>query len=524
MNGASYRTFGTPSLTMAQLASIERAEQREAERDAQRIDAIEDGNFDLAGGGMRASLPEVDSRFEKRLGNLSKLVTSEQNKLVPVTPPMYMLTARQRQAIFNGVNFLSETIAKNIIRPEDEHELRSLRTIEAANHSKSSSTGIQIYKTQIPNLMYANQKPHSWSEVKGEDGTTRTVFATSEAKLSNDHSHSPDDTLLIDIRQTFNDPKCVVHQPNATLIKSVHFPYTMMSPSERRSLQLRSQHTSFLTYSNSLLRSSQSSTPFSRTVAEIIENSTAQSGLALNYVQFRYDSKTLEFVYALNFEASVFGVLVFHITAMPRNVVASGGTADSLQRMPGTKELRKIIHQELMESHEKDMAAATVQQPTLGRMFDDKERRAALKEMDDLRHLANDYCKSHEQSAASAFGTRVDRLISRSCPMRISSPLKSKTLCEVKAKYAYAYFGNCQCLIDDSDLNQYKARYARLARYQHSLQPNRVPADELIPKYDSDDEAIASINSGGASSTTTKRKSEHTESSNTRRRSDRNDN
>ena len=47
----------------------------------------------------RYQLPELDERFGRRLDSLQQLVGAEQNRLQPVTPPMYRLTPAQRQEL-----------------------------------------------------------------------------------------------------------------------------------------------------------------------------------------------------------------------------------------------------------------------------------------------------------------------------------------------------------------------------------------------------------------------------------------
>lgn len=482
-------------MTVEHLQRLRTTEEREERRESARIDAIEQGNFDLPGPGMarppRYQLPDVDEAFDRRLGSLQQLVGAEQNRLQPVTPPMYRLTPAQRQGIYSGINFMAELIERNAVRPADEQQLKLLRRMEAAAHASTSATSASIYKTGVANLRYAQQNPRSWLDAKGSGasgGEQQRNFVNNEqaSSMANQHAHSLEDTLLLDVRAAMvratDDPATasVVQQPTPTMIKQVQFPYFMMLRDERRSLQYHSQHGAFLNFANTLYRESL----LARTAAasgtslfgDMIRRSMRESGLSLVCVQFRYDARTLEVVLKINVEASYFGLLTFNIV---------GGASDALK-------LRQDIKKELAKVYTDDLQAATIQQPTLGRLRDQKEQRQAMSEIAEFQHLACEYSKSHEDLAADkTYGTRVDRLIARSSPMRVLMPLKSPTLCGVRVRYCYAYFANCQCFIDDDDLAVYKLRHASIARAQRARPTTAAAAvaAEMLPVYDSDDEA-----------------------------------
>jgi hypothetical protein len=496
--------FPLPSLTVAKLEKLRRREEQEERRDRERADGIESGNYSLAGPSLRGgSLPEIDSRFEKRLDGLKQLVGSEQNRLVPVTPPMYRLTAGQRQGIYNGIEFVSELIDRNIIRPEDPEQMKKLRQIEASNHSKTSAASPHIYKPAVPNLRYHTQIPMGWGAMTevtsdtsgtagGGRGGDRRMFVTTDSSIGNQHKHSLEDTLILDVRQAMvtssnpTDPcnRSVTTQPTSAMTKHVHFPYFMLSPDERRSLQLISQHESFLNFSGKLYKESLNPTTAgaSFNLGELIKRATNETGLALAFVQFRFDAYTVEIVLRLNVEATFFGVLTTHMIETP-----TGDTQTVITKVRG----------ELDGVYKKDVVDATVQQPTLGRLRDQKEQRAAMADIEEFRHLSSEYTKSHaDLGADKLYGTRVDRLIGRSVPFRVTAALKSAVLCAVRVRFAYAYFGNCQCFIDDGDLDAYKLRYARAAREQRRCaalpHAKPLPAAELLPIYDSDEEVIDS--------------------------------
>jgi hypothetical protein len=481
-------------MTVEQFQRLQAAEEREERRENRRIDVIEEGNFDLPGPGMRPryQLPELDERFGRRLDSLQQLVGAEQNRLQPVTPPMYRLTPAQRQGIYSGINFMAELIEKNAVRPNDEAQLKLLRRMEAAAHASTSATSPSIYKTGAANLRYAQQNPRSWLDAKksggGGGGSDQPVeqqrnFVSSEQSSANEHAHSLEDTLLLDVRaamvRTTDDPSTasVVAQPTPAMIKQVQFPYFMMLRDERRSLQYHSQHGAFLNYANALYRESllagaERSPPVP--LGDAVRRSMRESGLSLVCVQFRYDARTLEVVLKINVEASYFGLLAFNIVAET-----------------DTRALRAAVKAELSKAYVDDVRAATVQQPTLGRLRDEKEQRQAMSEIAEFQHLACEYYKSHEELAADkTFGTPVDRLIARSSPMRILLPLKSPTLCALQVRYRYAYFANCQCFIDNEDLDVYKLRHATIARAQRApgRRPPPPPPCELLPLYDSDEE------------------------------------
>jgi hypothetical protein len=436
--------------------------------------------------------------MDRRLDDLRKIVASEQNRLVPETPPLYRMTPRQRQAVHKGIDFISEIVAQNIIRPDDEQQVRELRRREAAAHSRSSAVGVQIYKSGAPNLYYASQRPTGWNEAAATGsrfvGTAEAAKPVSGSGVSwasgNNHCHSSEDTLLIDVRLVCVPPdqqdSTVTPPVPVEFARSVHFPYAMMSPDERRSLQSRSQHTAFVKYVTALSHESMRGAPLAsstnalRSMRDIVTQTTAQTGLSLNCVQFRYDSYTLELVLEINSETSHFGILAFNV---PPLASASSG-ADGLESM---RAVRSKVMSELSAAHNTDVASATVAQPTLGRIHNEADKRAALAQLDGMQQLANDYCRSHEVLAAQrSYGTRVDRLIARGCPLRVMMPLKSPTLCGLQARFAYAYFTTCQCLCDNDDLSKYKKRYATVARRQRQPGTRRVALDELVPLYDSD--------------------------------------
>ena len=495
-DGGGGRTFALPSMTVEHLQRLRATEEREERREAARIDAIEQGNFDLPGPGMarppRYQLPDVDEQFDRRLGSLQQLVGAEQNRLQPVTPPMYRLTPAQRQGIYSGINFMAELIERNAVRPNDEQQLKLLRRMEAAAHATTSATSPSIYKTGVANLRYAQQNPRSWLDAKGAGtgggGAEKHNFVNSEQSSSSSHAHSLEDTLFIDVRAAMvrasDDPATasVVQQPTPAMIKQVQFPYFMMLRDERRSLQYHSQHGAFLNYANTLYRESLLSRNSAAAgggggvhlFGDIVRRSMRESGLSLVCAQFRYDARTIEVVLKINVEASYFGLLAF-------NIVDDVAPADA-------RKLRLAVKEELAKVYTDDLQAATIQQPTLGRLRDQKEQRQAMSEIAEFQHLACEYCKSHEELAADkTYGTRVDRLIARSSPMRVLMPLKSPTLCGVRVRYCYAYFANCQCFIDDDDIGVYKLRHASIARAQRAAPARRSPS-ELLPVYDSDDE------------------------------------
>jgi len=478
-------TFHLPSVTLERLQQLQQVEDAEEQREQRLADDIEAGNFDLSGPGMRSryQLPKVDERFNARLQGLQQVVSAEQNRMKPETLPMYRMTPAQRQGVYNGIKLIAELIENNVVRPTDEQQLRTLRRQEAARHSSTSAASLAIYKTGAPNLRYAQQVPRAWSEARaaanntagGGGGVGGRAFLSNEPMAINDHLHTLADTLFLDIRtammRTEDDVGGLVRSPTPAMVKQVQFPYFMMLRDELRSLQLLSQHSAFLNFSNVLYREAQrQQAPVP--LRTMIERCTAESGLSLVCAQFRYDSRTIELVLKVNVEASYFGLLTFN--------VADVYTDD-------TQLLRAEVKDELKEVHKVDMAAATVRVPTLGRLHDEAERMRALSELTDYEHLASDYYKCHEDLARDQmFGTRVDRLVARSSPMRVMHPLKSKKLCDVPVRYCYAYFSNCQCFIDDADLALYKLRYANIARRQRT----RATVDsELLPMYASDDEA-----------------------------------
>ena len=447
-------------------------------RDAQ-IEA--DGNYSLAGPSMQDALPEVDERFENGLREMNRSVKSEQNRLVPQTPPLYQLSPVQRQRVYNGINFITELIGQNIIRPTNPAQLRELRRREAAAHSSSSASGVQLYKPGDANLKYVTQRPATWAETAGRN------FVSADAQLLSDggvgpHQHTLDDTLLLDVRMAMQKRHTVTAEPLPEMIRDAHFPYFMLAPDDRRTLQLLSQHTAFLNYANQLYRETlptpgavggAAAAAAVDAVCELrvaIERARRETGLALACVLFRYDAHSLEIVLQINAEASFFGVLAYSVAE---------------RRSVNMVELRKNVRAELDAVYARDLADAAEPPPTLRALGDNPDALAPRVAP------SCEYYKAHEHCDANS--TRCERLVARSSPLRVSAPQKSELLGRIQVRYRYAVFLSCQCLANEEDLWRFRRRIGLLARAQrHARAARAVDAAELLPAYDSDTDAFTS--------------------------------
>jgi hypothetical protein len=432
------------------------------------LDANIDDNFDVESGRYRP-IPEGSmTSLDKRIRRMDEKNAAGEPK--SQSKPLYKLSARQLQSYYGLVGALSQTIEENIVRPKDPAVLGDLRRREASAHSSSSAISISVYKSRTPNTRYASQGPLGWmqqptatAQSNEEDAANQTYNGNNSVALSDTwarnsiimkHVHNKEDVLILDIR--FPCGSGVSQKLPPALTRNVLFPYLSLPANEKTVLQHMSQHNTFVRFAEEFDREDMRGT-----IEDVMKRSTSMSFFA---IRFMHDEQ-VQIVYHMDLDAIYFGVLVFSFLA-PNGAKMNAIQADGL---------RLRIKSEINKEREKDSAKAQQPAATLSSLITDAE---VLDELEQMRRLGDSYCKPHAEVALSAAGTKVDRLIGRSCPLSVFRPEKSPILMGSPIKFEYSHFSTCQCRIDDDDLATYREAYGAAARQK----PTPIPA------YDSDNE------------------------------------
>jgi len=323
-------------------------------------------------------------------------------------------------------------------------------------HQSASSASVTILKTRTPNTRYASDGPKKWLEQPGgaEQSTTLTIADTwaRESKVVR-HAHGKDDVLVLDIRFAC---KCDLLGEIPLLIRrNVLFPYLTMPANEKTTLQHMSQHNTFIRFAEEFAREEMRGT-----LDDVLKRS---GGMSFCSVRFCHDN-LLQVVYNMDLDGIYLGVLVFAL-------MSANKTPMTQQEALST---RSQIKSEIAKEREVDAAKAREPAAPITALVKDAD---VLDEMERMRQLNETYFKAYSEVAHSSSGTPVDRLISRSCPLAVFVAAKSASLLAAQVKFQYYHFAVCQCMLDDSDLVEYKRAYAN-AQKRHTH----------VPAYDSDNE------------------------------------
>jgi hypothetical protein len=417
---------------------------------------IDDGEFAVDSGNRGGVIDNDLASIDARIKRLDRRNAASEPKMFAT--PLYQYPAAQRQAYHNLVGALAQTIEDNIIRPKDPEILNDLRRREAATHQAASSVSVSILKTRTPNTRYASDGPKKWLEQPGgaEQPATLTL-ADTWARQSQvpQHVHGKDDVLVLDIRFACAGVDLLGEIPSESR-RNVLFPYLTMSLNDKTVLQHMSQHNTFVRFAEEFSREEMRGT-----LADVIKRS---GGMSFFAVRFLHDNK-LQVVYNMDLDGVYLGVIVFSLMSANRTPMTQAEATS----------VRNQVKTEITKEREVDAAKAREPAATITALVKDAE---VLEEMERMRQLNETYFKAYSEIAHSANGTRVDRLISRSCPLVVFVTAKSASLLAAQVKYEYYHFAVCQCKLDDTDLLEYKRAYVR-AQKRHSQ----------IPSYDSDNES-----------------------------------
>lgn len=397
---------------------------------ARAFDDAVDDDWNVTGP-MRAASESTTNSIDRRIKRLDlKNATSEPKNF---SRPLSQYSARQSQVYHELIGAIAQTVEENIIRPGDREVLTDLRRQEAAAHPRASSTSISIYKTTTPNTRYGSSGPLGWMQQPTAAGAADKLKLADtwsrQSAAAPQHTHSKVDTLILDVRFACN---CGVTSELPDNVKNtVLFPYMTLPLDEKTMLQRMSQHNTFVLFANNLSRGETV-----QTVEQILKTAPT---IPLFAVRFCHDDK-IQIVFHIDLDMLYFGVLVFKLS------------------VENARALRVKILEEL--SAESESAAKKAAEPlsTISVMLKDTDVR---EEMDRLARLNDGYFKDYTETALSANGTGVDRLLACSCPLAVFAPEKSPALLETRVVFQYFHFSVCQCAIDDEDLVTYKLAYAK---------------------------------------------------------------
>ena len=426
------------------------------------LDEHIDDNFDIMSGRFRAVPEDQMSALDKRIRRMDEKNASREPKMH--AKPLYQYSAKQRQAYYGLVGAIAQTVEDNIIRPKDPATLNDLRRRESASHNMSSSTSVSLYKTRTPNVRYASQGPLGWLQQPGAVSTADNDSSNSNnnsislvdtwARNSTipKHAHNKDDVLILDVR--YSCGANLTGRLPSSVIRNILFPYFTLAPNEKTVLQRMSQHNSFVRFAEEFAREEMRGT-----LDDVMKRSGAMSFFA---VRFLYDEQ-IQLVYNMDLDAIYYGVLVFSLLT-PAAAIMTAGQAEGF---------RARVKSEIVKERDKDSEKAKEPAATLTALVSDA---TVLEELEQMRMLGESYCKPHNEVSTSVGGTKVDRLIARSCPLSVYRAEKSASLLAAPIKFEYYHFASCQCVLDDSDITSYKETHGKAARVKPSL----------IPAYDSD--------------------------------------
>lgn len=411
------------------------------------IDDALDDDWNVTGP-MRAASESTLSSLDKRIRRLDmKNASAEPENR---SRPMHKYSARQQQVFYEMVGAIAQTIDENTVRPPDLETQIDLRRQEAAAHARTSSTSVSIYKSTTPNIRYASTGPLGWlqqhnTKPDARDGAGGGMKLSDtwsrQAATATQHAHSKSDTLILDVRFASGCGVLADTVPDLVL-NNVLFPYRTLPLDEKTILQRMSQHGTFVAFANNVARDAGAS----MSIDALLKRAPTIPVFA---VRFCHDSK-LQIVFHIDLDLLYFGVLVFNLVGGG----ASGATLSAEQ----TRALRAKVVEELAAEHRADAEKAAEPLSTISVLLKDADMR---EEMERLNRLNEELYKDYAETAASANGTRVDRLLARSCPLAVFAPTKSATLLEARIAFQYYHFSVCQCVLDDDDLALYKRAYAR---------------------------------------------------------------
>ena len=377
--------------------------------------------------------------------------------------PLYQYSAAERQAYYGLVGALAQVVEDNIIRPKDPDVLADLRRREAATQSMNSAASVSLLKTRTINTRYASTGPLGWLQQAGaaaSSSSTSTALSLvdnwSRESGSFKHVHGKEDVLVTDMRYHYGK---FLGELTSEERRQILFPYFTMTPTEKGILQRMSQHNTFVRFAEEFERD-QMTGPLEAVVKRA-------EGMSLFAVRFAYDGQ-LQVVFNLDVDAVYYGVLVFSL------VQTAGPAQRAKATLAQAAALRERVKVEM--SKERDEAAKKAREPaaSITALIKDAD---VLDELAKMRELSDAFFKAYDEVAVSVNGTKVDRLVARSCPLAVFYPRKSAALLAAVVKFEYYHFSSCQCVIDDSDLALYKRRYGRAGRANSNA----------LPSYDSDD-------------------------------------
>jgi hypothetical protein len=428
---------------------------------AHNLEADIDDNYEGIDGGRVGSNVNMDlSKTLKRIKRLDERNAASEPKMR--ARPLYQYSAAERQSYYGLVGAIAQVVEDNIIRPKDPEVVNDLRRREAATHSMNSAASVSLLKTRTLNSHYGSSGPLGWLQQPGAVSVSTTSTPSladswaREAGAGLKHVHSKEDVLITDVRYRYGK---VLADLTLAEKRQMLFPYFTMSPIEKGILQRMSQHNTFVRFADEFERE--------QTVATLESVVKRSEGMSLFAVRFAYDCQ-VQVVFNLDLDAVYYGVLVFSLilnTLQPTRKLSIEGAAA----------LRERVKTDV--SKERDEAAKKAREPaaTITALVKDID---VLAELAKMRELSDAFFKAYDEVAASVSGTKVDRLIARSCPLAVFYPRKSAALLGAAVKFEYYHFASCQDVIDDSDLHLYKQCYAKAAK--------TAPA---LPTYDSDNES-----------------------------------